>query len=216
MSNFLERFRGNNPAPIDIGTTRFKEREQVLTSLAEQREFEVRQNTPVSPLPQTDAREFFDQRCVCAIEDLEFIVRYVRQPSGLFRATESIKPPQGQQSGEASVPSSLVVPINQIEGSHTPCPFCGNSGHYHCNCGGVVCGGRVLGQLFTCRKSCGDKWIIGTPVTEIKGSKPRQEPQESKAPPRRPSSSAAPPKPASSENRLLLGSGNTPAVKGRK
>jgi hypothetical protein len=212
MSNFLEKFRSSNAASIDIGTTRFTEREQVLTSLAEQREFEVRQNTPVSPPPQADAREFLDQRCVCAVEDLEFVVRYVRQPSGLFRATESIKLPQGQQSGRASAPSSMVVSMNQIEGSHTACPWCGNSGHYHCSCGGVVCGGKLVGQLFTCRKSCGEKWIIGAPVTEIKGAKPRQEPQESKAPPRRPSSSAAPPK-AASENRLLLGSVSQLAVK---
>jgi hypothetical protein len=173
MSNFLEKLRTNNEASIRTGTERLAQRDQVLTSLAEQREFEVRQNTPVSPPPQADAREFFDQRCACAIEDLEFVVRYVRQPSGLFRPTESIKLPQGQQSGKASAPSSIVVPMNQIEGGLTPCPFCGNGGHYHCYCG-VVCGGKVVGQLFTCHKSCGQKWILGPPTTEIKGSKPRQ------------------------------------------
>jgi hypothetical protein len=212
MSNFLEKFRSSNAASIHTDTTGFTKREEVLTSLAEQREFEVRQNTPVSPPPQADAREFFDQRCVCAVEDLEFVVRYVRQPSGLFRATESIKLPQGQQSGRASAPSSMVVSMEQIEGGHTACPFCGSSGHYHCNCGGVVCGGKVVGQLFTCRKSCSDTWIIGTPITEIKGSKPSQEPQVSKAPPRRPFCSTAPPT-AAHENRLLLGAASQLAVK---
>jgi hypothetical protein len=215
MSSFLEKWRGNAESQPQTSRERRAKRDEVLQALRQEREVETQ---PAEASPEgrpVDAREFFEQLCVCAVEDREFIVRYVRQPNGLFRAIESVKIPAGGGSGKASTRSTLVLSTDKIEGSHTACPWCSNSGHYHCHCGGVVCGGKLVGQLFTCRASCGAKWIIGSPVTEIKGTKPQQDRQESKAPPRRASTTAASSKPAT-ENHLLLGSASQLPVRRAK
>ncbi len=204
MSSFLEKWRGNAETPSQPNIERRAKRDEVLKALRQEQEVETRQAAPASHAPQVDAREIIEQLFVCAVEDREFIVRYVRQPNGLFRAVESVKIHAGGGSAKGSTRPTLVLSTDQIEGSHTACPWCGNSGHYHCHCGGVVCGGKLIGQLFTCRASCGDKWIIGSPVTEIKGTKPQQERHESKAPPRRASAPPGSSQPAN-ENRLLLG-----------
>jgi hypothetical protein len=205
MSNFLEKWRGNADTTAEASAERRVKRDEVLKAVRLERELETRHAAPASSAPQHDARAIFEQLCVCAIEDRNFIVRYEEQSNGLFRAKESVKIYEGQESGGTGrARATVVLSTDQIEGDHTPCPWCGDSGHYHCSCGGVVCGGRVVGELFICRESCGDRWIIGMPVTEIKGTKSQQERRESKAPPRPISFSSAQPKSAT-ENRLLLG-----------
>ena len=205
MSSFMEKWRGNAENQPQTSGERRAKRDEVLQALRQEHEVETRPGDAGAAAPEVEVREFFEQLCVCAVEDRAFIVRYVQQPNGLFRAIESVKIHAGGGSGKGGTRPTLVLSTGKIEGSHTACPWCGNSGHYHCDCGGVVCGGKLIGQLFTCRASCGAKWIIGSPVTEIKGTKPQQERQESKAPPRRASPSSASSKPAH-ENRLMLGS----------
>jgi hypothetical protein len=216
MSSFLEKWRGNAESPSQTSFERRAKRDEVLQTFRQHHEVETQPAQAASAAPPVDAREFFEQLCVCAVEDREFMVRYVRQPNGLFRATESVKIHAGGGSGKGSTRPTLVLSIDKIEGGHTACPWCGNGGHYHCDCGGVVCGGKLIGQLFTCRASCGEKWIIGSPVTEIKGTKPQQERHESKAPARRASASSGSSQPAN-ENRLLLGAAgqNVPVKKAR-
>jgi hypothetical protein len=80
---------------------------------------------------------------------------------------------------------------------------------YHCDCGGVICGGRVKGKMFHCRASCGRRWPMGDPVHEIEVTEERAR-REWKAPPRSASTWQAPAR-DTSPARLLL-----PPAKGRR
>jgi hypothetical protein len=118
-----------------------------------------------------DSPEIIDQLCVCAVHDSHYIVRYVRQPHGKYRPTTTLKLGVGRETGHPKSGETQKLPIEKIEGSCPPCPWCGCHGstRYHCRCGGVVCGGRVEGTLFKCRVSCGAQWYSGVPANEING-----------------------------------------------
>lgn len=119
------------------------------------------------PLP---APETLRQECVCAIYDLPFIVNYQRQANGRFRATgsEKIHSDNGLRAAGTSNRGEVTLPVDEIDGGHTACAWCGSFGHYHCSCGAVVCGGKLRDKLFTCRASCGQSWETGTATAEIK------------------------------------------------
>jgi hypothetical protein len=127
----------------------------------------------------------FEERCVCAVHDREFVVRYIERDGGLYEAEASLRPSPREAAGCGAVELE-TIPVSRFAGPPTPCAWCGAAGHFHCSCGAVVCGGRVSGQLFFCRDSCGRSWIANAPVIELKGS------SRSKHMPRKPQSRYAP------------------------
>jgi len=163
-----------------------------------------------------DGPEIFDQECVCAVYDAPYITRYVKQPHGKYRVTTSIRLDAGLGPGRGKSAQLQKLPVEKLEGSYPPCPWCSCNinMHYHCHCGGVVCGGRVEGTLFKCRDSCRAKWHPTSHAKEIKGLPPASERKEyrpSGGATARPSASPSQSRPVT-PNRLLLGPGsNVPA-----
>jgi hypothetical protein len=144
------------------------------------------------PSPAVASPALF-QRCVCAKFDLEYLMRFERQESGRYRAVESIRVHDGDSASSGGAPSR-VLRVDQITGRYTPCPWCGDTAGrlYHCDCGAAVCGGRVKGNLFTCRDSCGDQWEMGPPAREIHVSEAGRDEHDFKPGARRPASWQAP------------------------
>lgn len=106
--------------------------------------------------------EIFDLFCVCAVHDKPYTLRFERQASGLLRFKESIKGNTGGgHGGSADVGgkgSTLRLDyFENLAHAVTPCAWCGNGCFGHCsqNCGALVCCGRMRGNTFHCRKSCG-------------------------------------------------------------
>ena len=170
-----------------------------------------------SPPPSSSAASFsapvaFLHRCVCARDDLWFVERFERQPSGLYRAVGTVRIHEGDDSGSGGS-VSRALKVREIEGPYLACPWCGdNRGkRYHCSCGAPVCGGRVKGSLFICGDSCGDQWEMGPPAREIQVTEGQTQ-RDYKSPPRATTWQA----PARTANpaRLLLSSG-TAAVPAR-
>jgi len=204
MNNFLEKWSGNRVAASQTNDERRAKRDEALKIARQQPESDPPQGASVSSAPAAAGPETFDQLCVCAVHDLPYITRYEKQPNGRFRATKSVKVEQKPGAGRTTVAQSAKIPVSKIDGAHPPCAWCGVSGdHYHCHCGGVVCGGRVKNKIFTCRPSCGAVWPPGPNVEEIETSATLPERKEWKAPPRRTSAWTAPAQPIN-ENRLLL------------
>jgi hypothetical protein len=119
--------------------------------------------------PSRNSPRLFDEHCVCAIHDREFVVRYIERDGGLYEAVASLRPSPHEAAGSGAV-ALETIPVSRFTGPPTPCVWCGAAGHFHCSCGAVVCGGRVSGQLFSCRDRCGRSWIANAPVTQLKGS----------------------------------------------
>jgi hypothetical protein len=133
----------------------------------------IRQGETVmrSPAPET-----FDLYCDCAVYDKPYTLRFTRQASGLLRFKESVK---GQPS---TLPVNAraggvgwTLQLDYFETTATPCAWCGDQTFHHCAsyCGALVCGGRMKGNTFHCRKSCGASWI-GVPLREVKGQMRRE------------------------------------------
>jgi hypothetical protein len=179
-----------------------------------------REGTPRSAFPSASstasrftapaARRVVAQRCVCGIFDLEFFDRYEQQASGIYRVVESIRIVDRERGG-ACAEIGRVLNVDDIRGNYMPCPWCGDNGNmrYHCDCGGVVCGGRVKGNIFHCRASCGQSWPAGHPMHEIDVMEEREW-REWKAPARRGYAWQAPQR-ETSPARLLL-----PPAKGQR
>jgi hypothetical protein len=176
---------------------RVAQREQLLNSVpeAKARIIEVSSARECPPSP-----EIFEELCVCAVRDRPYIVRYARQRNGKFRAESSRKVTGASGGSIANGPLNATLPIDRFEGGISPCPWCGGLGHYHCSCGAILCGGRLAGNLFTCRDSCGRQWRPDHPVSELKGSLP-QDAARLRATHRAPE--ALPPAPAGTSLKLL-------------
>jgi hypothetical protein len=139
-----------------------------------------------SPAPKT-----FDLYCFCAVHDKPYTLRFVRQPSGLLRFKESIKGKPASSPGDARAGGvGWTFRLKYFENPAAPCAWCGNESFHHCAsyCGALVCGGRMKGNTFHCRKSCGASWV-GVPLREVRGSIAQE------AAPRRASLPPAPAKP---------------------
>jgi hypothetical protein len=107
----------------------------------------------------------------CAIHDKRQIMYFTKQPSGLFRLTDTEKVFDEQRNatrtfGRSVIPSSLRLEL--FERLSFPCAWCGNCELNYCrkNCGQLVCGGKSVGNTFHCRKSCGASWV-GVPLDEV-------------------------------------------------
>lgn len=150
------------------------------------------------------APEIFDLYCSCAVYDKLYTLRFTRQASGLLGFTASIKDhPSTLPDNARGGGIGWTLRLDYFETTAAPCAWCGDRSFHHCgNCGALVCGGRMNGNTFHCRKSCGASWI-GVPLREVKGSMKREA-----SLPRRASPSAAPERAAlSPKPMLLLGAG---------
>lgn len=215
MSNFLVRWLDQALAPSDRNSKSLMGDRKSFTLIPFPSIIEVpraKTDSPATP----DSPEILDQLCVCAVHDSHYIIRYVKQPYGKYRPTTSTKLTVARESGPRESAELQRLSAEKIEGSYPPCPWCDchASAHYHCRCGGVVCGGRVEGNLFKCRPSCGAQWYPDSPVKEIKGLPPASERKDSRpfgGAPARPSAPASQSRPVT-PSRLLLGPGsNVPA-----
>jgi hypothetical protein len=124
-----------------------------------------------APAPET-----FDLHCVCAREDKPYTLRFVRQPSGLLRFRESVKgKPSSLPDNARAGGVGWTMRLDYFENGPTPCAWCGDASFHHCanDCGALVCGGRMNGNTFHCRKSCGASWV-GVPLREVKGTVTRE------------------------------------------
>jgi hypothetical protein len=162
----------------------------------------IRQGEPAtsSPVP-----EIFDLYCFCAVYDKPYTLRFTRQASGLLRFAASIKGLPSTLPGNCRAGGiGWTLNLDYFESTAAPCAWCGDQIFNHCKsyCGALVCGGRMNGNTFHCRKSCGATWT-GKPLREVKGSM-RREPllasHVQSSPLRK--AAALPPKPM-----LLLGAG---------
>lgn len=118
--------------------------------------------------------------CVCAVHDRSYIVRYVRGAGGLYQYRESVKV-LGNAEGSVEV---RKISMRMFAPGPTPCPWCGDSYFHHCCCGAFVCGGRMTGNTFRCRDSCGATWE-GVPLDSVSvtnGAKAQAAPRPMQAP----------------------------------
>jgi hypothetical protein len=154
---------------------------------------------------RSPAPESFDLYCECAVYDKPYTLRFTRQPSGLLRLMQSVKgKPSSSPDNARAGGVGWALRLDYFERTAMPCAWCGDQSFHHCAsyCGALVCGGRMKGNTFHCRKSCGASWI-GVPLREVKGRMRRE------ASLSRPSlSQAAKPSALSSKPMLLLGAGH--------
>lgn len=152
----------------------------------------------VNRVTRTPAPETFELHCLCARVDKPYTLRFNRQPSGLLRFAESVKGEMARPTGHVRKSgASTTMWLDLFETTAVPCAWCGNRSFHHCawECGALVCGGRMQGNTFHCRSSCGAQWV-GVPLQQVEGTGAEQ--------PRLPSLRAPAPTPA---RRLLLGPG---------
>jgi hypothetical protein len=130
---------------------------------------------------QAPAPEIVTLSCVCAVEDKPYTLRFTRQAGGSFRLLGSVKghPAKTAAAGEALAGRTVAVtvPIEELEDMPLPCAWCGDNGINLCKgkCDALVCGGRTVGNIFHCRKSCGASWV-GMALESVEGvteAKPR-------------------------------------------
>jgi hypothetical protein len=138
---------------------------------------------PLPALPPMSARplvspgsEKFILNCVCALVDRGYQLIFVRQPSGRLRYVESVKLTGDARAGSANAraAASQTIPMADFEEGAWPCAWCGNDDFSNCYCG-LVCNGRMVGDLFRCRNSCGKEWV-GVPLREVQTSKEQTRP----------------------------------------
>jgi hypothetical protein len=131
----------------------------------------------VAPAPET-----FNLLMFCAVYDRPYVLKFVRQPGGLFRLAERIKVETLSGSNSASARAKRVtLDLRQFERKFGPCPWCNcATGITECYCG-VICNGRQVGNLFRCRKSCGQEFEC-IPLKEVSGTQPCPEETASRAP----------------------------------
>jgi hypothetical protein len=168
------------------------------------------QGRRLPPAPET-----FDLFCFCAVHDKPYTLRFERQPSGLVRFKESMKSKPSSLPDNARAGSGGGWTMHQLkyfENAATPCAWCGNKDFHYCalDCGALVCGGRMKGNTFHCRESCGASWV-GVPMLEVRGTVNRQSRECMTAPARGSLQPSHPAVGAGHHARLLL-----PAGKGGK
>jgi hypothetical protein len=126
------------------------------------------------------APEIFDLYCICAMDDKPYTLRFERQASGLLRFKESMKgrSPSLPDNARAGNGGWTMEQLKHFEPGPTPCAWCGDGDFHHCalDCGALVCGGRMSGNVFHCRKSCGASWV-GVPLREVRGNVARESPR---------------------------------------
>lgn len=150
---------------------------EAALSRAKEREKETRSLPPAPRGSVSAGGEIFELAAVCAVHDRSYVLRYIRQASGLLRFTESLKAAApGNPRQRISGAAGQVLPLAEFEGGSEfpcPCPWCGsNSINGPCICGALVCGGRKRNGVFRCRDSCGAEWR-GEDMAEVEAAKER-------------------------------------------
>jgi hypothetical protein len=118
------------------------------------------------------APEIFDLYCFCAVFDKPYTLRFVRQPSGRLRFSASVKEkPVTSPDNIRAGGIRWTMRLDFFETAATPCAWCGDKSFHHCAsyCGPLVCGGRMKGDTFHCRRSCGASWV-GVPLEQVEGT----------------------------------------------
>jgi hypothetical protein len=157
--------------------------------------------------------ERFELPCMCAVHDRPYTLRFVRKANGLFGLVDSERETSGTQvkgRAGAQIVTPATIPMKEMELTAFPCPWCDDITFHHCAryCGAFVCGGRIKGNVFHCRPSCGASWV-GAPLEQVEGQK-RQELRR----PSMPQASRSPmTAPSVSRPRLALGAGQSIAVR---
>jgi hypothetical protein len=136
--------------------------------------FPARPPAPLRPSAYPPSEKFI-LNCVCAVEDKPYQLIFVRQSSGRLRLVESLKLTGDARAGSADARAFAVqqtIPMSDLEGGPWFCAWCRNGSFHYCgaDCGDFVCGGRMRGNLFVCRSSCGAEWI-GEPMREVQTTK---------------------------------------------
>jgi hypothetical protein len=139
---------------------------------------------------QAPAPEIVTLSCVCAVEDKPYTLRFTRQAGGSFRLLGSVMghPAKTARAGEALAGRTVAVtvPIEELGDMPLPCAWCGDNGINLCKgkCDALVCGGRTVGNIFHCRKSCGASWV-GVALESVEGEteEKRRAPSMQPAPP---------------------------------
>lgn len=200
MSKALER-TGNR---MDEALARIRQEREARRSQSPSPSPSYSNSSFAAPERVAVAPHVYLHRSVCAVFDLWFVERFERQASGLYRMVETIRIHDGDGStlGECQ---SQALSLRKIEGRYLPCPWCGDKAgkRYHCSCGASVCGGKVKGNHFVCRDSCGDEWDLGPPVHEIQVSEAKPNSNDWKPGERSHRTWQAPPRDVKPE-RLLL------------
>jgi len=200
MTNSLDKRRTG-----DLSATR----RRVQSALA--RLPQPKNNQPM----QAPAPEFITLSCVCGVFDKPYTLRFTRQADGSLRLLDSVKDEPGtKQFAGAAV--AVTVSMSEIgDNVPLPCAWCDCGGINYCRndsgirgCGALVCGGRTVGDVFHCRKSCGASWV-GIPLEEAQGETKAEHRPRSMQP-------AYPARRVSVPERLLLTSGCSIARKGGK
>ena len=139
-----------------------------------------------APAPHGPAAgEVVELSCVCAVHDKPYTLRFTRQASGLLRFFESVKvEPARHKTALGGAAAALSFSLAEFDensgalagrGRGTPCAWCGDGSFHHCAsyCGALVCGGRMKGERFHCRPSCGASWV-GVPLQTVEGTRQQQ------------------------------------------
>lgn len=124
--------------------------------------------------------DLFQFLCACAVHDESFLMTFAKRSDGLYvhKGNQKIVGSLAEGSREA-MQRSLLTP-DECVGSRLPCPWCGAESLVNCvGCNMPVCKGRVDGEIFTCRDSCGarglmisTKGLVGTKSAVAVGAKP--------------------------------------------
>ncbi len=120
------------------------------------------------------ASERFAVDCVCAVHDRPYQLIFVRQPSGRLRLMESVRGSGDARAASPNMRTPLaqqIISMSDLENGPWCCAWCQNGSFHFCgsDCGALVCGGRMRGNLFVCRDSCGAQWI-GSPLQQIQAT----------------------------------------------
>lgn len=127
------------------------------------------------------APEIFNLYMFCAVVDEKYVLRFVREHGGLFRLTDRIKIERTRRKGSPNASNMTTLDLRQFERRYGPCPWCGcNTGFTRCN-SEFVCNGRKIGDLFRCRKTCGEEFVA-IPLKEVSGTQSCPEQAASRAP----------------------------------
>jgi hypothetical protein len=174
--------------------------------------------------------EIVDVLRVCAVHDKPYFAVYLRSPIGRFKLikTSKVRSQSSGGPGEAGAGRAVSIKAEDIEeGPGETCAWCGagpkfsSSGQRFstvaCFCGEAVCTGRMRGNVFKCRDSCGFSSPIASHCIPSKGTvrkdaAPKPVGDGSAA---RPSSSAGS-LPANSNQSLRLPPGSSMVKKGGK
>jgi hypothetical protein len=116
---------------------------------------------PVPPARAIVAADMADLVRVCAVHGRPYAARYIRGADGRFRRGPMLQLTVSMMERQYGDAGSALVPGADI--ADETCPWCGafGRGAVHCGkCGGEMCFGRTVRDVFTCHPLCGHRGKI--------------------------------------------------------